>query len=80
MSVVSKRLPVKILNVYVPIKFFQQENNCEVTDMRSDDQVQLRSWVVQWDRIDKAVETCTFKRQIQLTRNNEICENYSNAE
>lgn len=72
---VSKQLLVKILNVYLPIKFFQQENSCEVTDMRSDDQVQLSSWVVQWDRIDRAVETCTIKRQIELIRNNEICEN-----
>ena len=70
---------MKILNVYLPIKFFQQENSCEVTDMRSDDQVQLSSWVVQWDRIDRAVETCTIKRQIELIRNNEICENNLNA-
>lgn len=76
---VSKQLLVKILNVYLPIKFFQQENSCEVTDMRSDDQVQLSSWVVQWDRIDRAVETCTIKRQIELIRNNEICENNLNA-
>lgn len=76
---VSKQLLVKILNVYLPIKFFQQENSCEVTDMRSDDQVQLSSWVVQWDRIDRAVETCTVKRQIELIRNNEICENNLNA-
>jgi len=62
-----------------PIKFFQQENSCEVTDMRSDDQVQLSSWVVQRDRIDRAVETCTIKRQIQSIRNNEICENNLNA-
>ena len=47
--------------------------------MRSDDQVQLSSWVVQWDRIDRAVETCTIKRQIELIRNNEICENNLNA-
>lgn len=76
---VSKQLLVKVLNVYLPIKFFQQENSCEVTDMRSDDQVQLSSWVVQWDRIDRAVETCTIKRQIELIRNNEICENNLNA-
>ena len=76
---VSKQLLVKILNAYLPIKFFQQENSCEVTDMRSDDQVQLSSWVVQWDRIDRAVETCTIKRQIELIRNNEICENNLNA-
>ena len=76
---VSKQLLVKILNVYSPIKFFQQENSCEVTDMRSDDQVQLSSWVVQWDRIDRAVETCTIKRQIELIRNNKICENNLNA-
>lgn len=43
--------------VYIPIKCFQQANNWEVSDMRNDDHVQLSSWLVQCDRMDRAVDT-----------------------
>lgn len=45
--------------VYIPIKCLQQANNWRVSDMRSEDHVQLSNWLVQCDRIDSAVDTET---------------------